>query len=124
MTRYQIRNRMALVGISFLTSVVFLSCGADITVTTPTSSTLTPTITSISPTTGSVVGNTSLTITGTNYTTTGTGPTVSLTTSAGVAVSCPVTTASTTSTNIICTVPAHATGAVTVTVTNPDGTAS
>ena len=72
----------------------------------------TPTVTSISPTSGTTAGGTAVTITGTNFTT---GATVTL---GGTAATNVVVVSST---SITATTPAHAAGAVTVTVTNPGG---
>ncbi len=71
-----------------------------------------PTVSSVSPTSGPATGGTAVTITGTNFTA---NATVSLGGSAATNVSV------VSSTTITATTPAHAAGAVSVTVTNPDG---
>jgi hypothetical protein len=96
---------------------------ADVTITNPddqqgtltggfTYVVVTPTIASVTPASGSTSGGTAITITGTNY---ATGATVSVggTAATGVAV--------VSSTTITATTPAHAAGAVSITVTNPNG---
>jgi hypothetical protein len=74
---------------------------------------VTVTVTGVSPTSGTTSGGTAVTIAGTNF-------------QAGAAVSFGNTLASVSgvsATSISATAPAHASGAVSVTVTNPDGTA-
>jgi len=71
-----------------------------------------PTVSSIAPVSGTTAGGTSVTITGTGFVS---GTTVTL----GGAAATAVTVVSATS--ITATTPAHAAGAVNVTVTNPDG---
>ena len=70
-----------------------------------------PTVTSVAPPTGAVAGGTAVTITGTGFVS---GATVTFggTAATGVTV--------VNGTTITCTTPAHAAGAVTVVVTNPD----
>ncbi|MEQ1643582.1 MAG: LamG-like jellyroll fold domain-containing protein, partial [Pyrinomonadaceae bacterium] len=71
-----------------------------------------PTVTSVNPTSGPTAGGNSVTITGTNFTG------ASGVTFGGAA--CPIT--SNNGTEIVCTAPAHAAGAVSVEVTTPGGT--
>ncbi len=80
---------------------------------TPQGSITAPIVTSVTPATGPTSGGTSVTITGTNFATTG-GVTASFggTAATNVVVS--------SSTSLTATTPAHAAGAVNVTVTNPD----
>jgi hypothetical protein len=73
-----------------------------------------PTVTAVLPTSGSTVGGTAVTITGTGFQTTGT-TTVSF---GGTAATSVVVVSAT---SITATTPAHAAGAVSVVVTNPDG---
>ena len=70
-----------------------------------------PTVTSVAPSSGPIAGGTAVTITGANFVT---GGTVSLGGSAATGVSV------VNNTTITATTPAHAAGAVSVTVTNPD----
>jgi sugar lactone lactonase YvrE/PKD repeat protein len=69
-----------------------------------------PAITSLSPTTGSTLGGTSVAVNGSNFVS---GATVTFDTTA-------VTASFVSSTQLTCTTPSHAAGAVNVTVTNPD----
>jgi hypothetical protein len=73
-----------------------------------------PTVTSVAPATGPLAGGTAVTITGTGFQTTGT-TTVSF---GGTAATSVVVVSAT---SITATTPAHAAGAVSVVVTNPDG---
>jgi hypothetical protein len=75
------------------------------------------TITSLNPATGSTTGGTDVVITGSGIVCNPTFPTVSFGGTNGTVLSCG-------STSITVDSPAHAAGAVTVTVTNPGGTAS
>ena len=74
-----------------------------------------PTTAGISPASGSTIGGTTVTITGTNFVVGATTVTFDTT---------GVTPTSVTTTQIICTAPAHAAGAVDVTVTTPGGSAT
>jgi plastocyanin len=74
-----------------------------------------PTLTDVNPSSGSTAGGANVTLTGTNF---ASGCTVDFGGSAGTGTAVP------NSTTITTTTPAHAAGAVTVTVTCPSGTAS
>ena len=87
----------------------------DVTVSGPTAGAAS--ITSITPTTGSTAGGTTVTITGSGFVCTPQTPTVTFDTSQGTVTSCGATTITATS-------PAHAAGAVNLTVTNAGAAAS